>query len=106
MDADKDIVRQVRNAKARVNMELTTDTILLFLAGMILGGYFYIRVETYAMEKYYKALEGEARDAALKKVGFILTFIGVFFFVITFVLWKKPLPAGIFAGFAIFGIRP
>ncbi|MGE4479367.1 MAG: hypothetical protein AB7E76_10355 [Deferribacterales bacterium] len=87
-------------------MELNTDTILLFLAGMILGGYFYIRVETFAMEKYFKDVKDEARDAAFKRVGFVLTFIGVFFFVITFLLWQKPLPAGIFAGFAIFGIKP
>jgi len=87
-------------------MELNTDTILLFLAGMILGGYFYIRVETFAMDKYFGGANGEDKDAAYKRVGFVLTFIGVFFFVITFVLWQKPLPAGIFAGFAIFGIKP
>jgi hypothetical protein len=51
-------------------------------------------------------VKDEARDAAFKRVGFVLTFIGVFFFVITFLLWQKPLPAGIFAGFAIFGIKP
>jgi len=87
-------------------MEFNSDTILLFLAGMILGGYFYIRVEMMIMEKYHGGLSEEERSHALKRVGFMLTFIGVFFFVITFVLWKKPLPAGIFAGFAIFGIRP
>lgn len=87
-------------------MELNTDTILMFVAGMILGGYFYIKVETMIMEKYYAGVSEEGRVDALKRVGFGLTFAGVFFFVLTFFLWGKPLPAGIFAGFAIFGIRP
>ncbi|ADD68779.1 hypothetical protein Dacet_2016 [Denitrovibrio acetiphilus DSM 12809] len=87
-------------------MEFNTDTILLFMAGMILGGYFYIKVETLIMEKYYAGVEGETRVETLKKVGFGLTFIGVFLFVLTFILLEKALPSGIFAGFAIFGIRP
>lgn len=84
-------------------MELNTDTILLFLGGMILGGFLFMRAEAYVLERFYPDIE---RTEALKKTGFILTFAGVFCFVLVFFLWKSAFPSGICAGFAIFGIRP
>jgi hypothetical protein len=82
------------------------DTLLLFLAGMIFGGYIYVRVESFAMGKYYPDVNDEARMDALKRVGFVLTFIGVFCFVLVFFLLKNAVLAGVCAGFAIFGLKP
>lgn len=101
-------VRLARPVIIRIKkkMEFNTNTILLFLAGMIFGGYVYIRAENYSMNKYYPDVEGEERIAALKKTGFKLTFIGVFLFVIVFLVTKNALLSGACAGFAIFGIKP
>jgi len=86
-------------------MNINIDTVLLFVAGMILGGYVYTRAETYAMKRYFPLAEGEERLYALKKIGFRLTFIGVFLFVLVFFLMKSAILAGVCAGFAIFGIK-
>jgi len=87
-------------------MKFDTDFILLMLAGMILGGYIYVKVENYILNRYYPDADGEWRLQALKKIGFSLTFAGVFFFVITIFLIKSAIMAGVFLGFAIFGIKP
>lgn len=87
-------------------MEFNTDTILLFLAGMILGGYIYIKAESLILNRFYPETEMETRADALKKIGFRLTFIGVFLFVLVFFLLKSAVLAGICAGFAIFGMKP
>jgi len=87
-------------------MKFDTDFILLMLAGMILGGYVYVKTESFVINRYYPDSEGDGRIEALKKVGFKLTFIGVFFFVITLFLLKSAVLSGIFLGFAIFGIKP
>lgn len=85
---------------------LNTDIILLFVAGMIVGGFIYIRVERMLFAKYYADTEGEERAQALKKLGFQLTFTGVFLLVVVYFLIKSAVLAGICAGFAIFGIKP
>jgi len=87
-------------------MELNIDSMLLFLAGMIFGGFLYVKTESFILKKHYPSAEGDDRIKILKKIGFGLTFIGVFLFVLTFFLVKSVVLAGVFAGFAIFGIKP
>ena len=87
-------------------MSFNTDQILLLVSGMILGGFIYVKTEGFLLEKYYPGAEGEDRVHALKKIGFKLTFAGVFFFVLSFFLIGSAVLSGIFLGFAIFGIKP
>ncbi|PLX66079.1 MAG: hypothetical protein C0602_13185 [Denitrovibrio sp.] len=87
-------------------MKFDTDSILLLVAGMILGGYVYVKTESIILSRYFPNAEGEERIQALRKIGFRLTFIGVFFFVLTFFLLKSAVLSGVFLGFAIFGIKP
>lgn len=69
-------------------MKFDTDSILLLVAGMILGGFVYVKIEDILLRKYFPDVEGEDRIHALKRIGFGLTFVGVFFFVLTFSLWR------------------
>lgn len=87
-------------------MKFDTDSILLLVAGMILGGFVYVKIEDILLRKYFPDVEGEDRIHALKRIGFGLTFVGVFFFVLTFFFMESAVLSGIFLGFAIFGIKP
>jgi len=87
-------------------MNFDTDTVLLFLAGMIIGGFVYVKAEAYLMERYYPGQEGEERLKALRKLGTRMTFAGVFFFVLSFFLFPSTVFLGVCAGFAIFGFKP
>jgi len=88
-------------------MEFNTDAILLFLGGMIIGGFIYVRVEPVVLARIYPDdSTGDERLLRLKKVGFVLTFAGVFALVLVFFLVKSMFLSGICAGFAVFGIKP
>jgi hypothetical protein len=87
-------------------MDANVDNILMFLAGMILGGFLYTKAESHVLARYYPDMRDEQRGLVLRKIGFVLTFAGVFCLVLAFFFLKIPVLMGIFAGFAVFGIRP
>jgi len=85
---------------------MNVDSILIFVAGMIVGGFLYVRAEGVILSRFYPDHEGEGRLVALRKIGFGCTFAGVFLLILAYYYTQNALLSGICAGFAIFGFKP
>ncbi|MGA1862508.1 hypothetical protein OWM07_06455 [Deferribacter thermophilus] len=72
------------------------DKILIFISGMILGGFIYVQVEHRIKN----------RITNLKKFGQIVTFLSIMFISINYLTLKHTLIYGIFAGTLIFSFIP
>jgi hypothetical protein len=107
VDVDRDTVSRRADVKKKSeNMDFNVDFVLNFVAGMILGGFIYVKVESFILKKFYSDMEDENVQTSVRKVGFMLTFFGVFFLVLIYYYTQNAILSGTCAGFAIFGVKP
>ena len=74
------------------------DNTLLFVAGMIIGGFIYVKIEAFVKNRY--------SDYPMKRFGQIVTFASVFFIAVNYLTVKYIFLYGIFAGILIFSFIP
>lgn len=72
------------------------DNILIFVSGMILGGFIYVQIENRIKNKL----------TSLKRFGQIVTFLSIMFISINYLTLKHILIYGIFTGMLIFSLIP
>ncbi|KAA0258946.1 hypothetical protein FHQ18_03080 [Deferribacter autotrophicus] len=74
------------------------DNILIFVAGMILGGFVYVQIEGF--------IKNKIENLNLKRFGQIVSFASIFFISVNFLTFKAMILYGFFTGSLLFSFIP